>query len=109
MLPFLSLLLAAASAAAQYSAPAGIRPAVRRPGAASILPGGRVIASLGRQYMTGPGPFGLALSPNGRTLVSSNGGPDRYSLTVLEKGRGRHVDVPPPGGPEAGKGRPRGR
>ena len=101
MLPLLLLFVAAVSPAAEYSAPAGIRPAVRRPGAASILPGGRVIASLGRQYMTGPGPFGLALSPNGRTLVSSNGGPDRYSLTVLEKGRdglwmSRHLVVPKP-------------
>lgn len=76
--------------AAEYSAPAGIRPAMRRPGAAGILPGGRIIASLGTQYVTGPGPFGLAMSPNGRTLVTANGGPDRYSLTVLDRGR----DVP---------------
>lgn len=69
---------------ASYSAPAGIRPAIRRPGAASILPGGRVIAPLGQQHRTGPGPFGLAVSPNGRTLVTADSGPDRYALSVLE-------------------------
>jgi hypothetical protein len=73
---------------AEYSAPAGIRPALRRPGAASILPGGRVISPLGRQYVTGPGPFGLAISASGRTLASANSGPDRFSLTVLEQEKG---------------------
>jgi len=79
------LLLTVPIFAADYSAPAGIRPALRRPGSASILPGGRVIAPLGNQYVTGPGPFGLAISASGRTLVSANSGPDRFSLTVLEQ------------------------
>jgi YVTN family beta-propeller protein len=81
LLVFLTLSLLAA----EYSAPAGIRPALRRPGAASILPGGRIISPLGHQYMTGPGPFGLAISASGRRLVSANSGPDRFSLTVLER------------------------
>lgn len=98
----LLLLLADVLSSADYSAPAGIRPAVRRPGAASILPGGRIIAPLGRQYLTGPGPFGLALSPNGKILVSSNGGPGSFSLTVLEKEEegswtSRHLVAPKPG------------
>jgi len=79
------LLLTIPSFAADYSAPAGIRPALRHPGASSILPGGRVIAPLGNQYIAGPGPFGLAISASGRTLVSANSGPDRFSLTVLEQ------------------------
>lgn len=79
--------LSAAAGYAQYAAPAGLRPAVRRPGAASILPGGRVIAPVGRQFITGPGSFGLAVGPNGRTVASANGGPDRFSLTLLERGR----------------------
>lgn len=81
----LPMFLALPLLAVEYAAPAGIRPALRRPGAASILPGGRIIAPLGHQHVTGPGPFGLAISSNGRTLVSANGGPDAYSLTVLEK------------------------
>ena len=71
--------------AGEYSAPAGIRPALRRPGAASILPGGRIVSPLGHQYVTGPGPFGLAISASGKTLVSANSGPDRFSVTVLER------------------------
>ncbi|MBZ5617436.1 MAG: bifunctional YncE family protein/alkaline phosphatase family protein [Acidobacteriia bacterium] len=67
-----------------YSAPAGIRPALRRSGA-SILPGGRIIAPLGDQYVTGPGAFGLAVSSSGKTAVTSNGGPGRNSLTVLDR------------------------
>lgn len=71
--------------AADYAAPAGIRPALRRPGAASILPGGRIITPLGHQHVTGPGPFGIAISSSGKTVVTANSGPDRFSLTVLEK------------------------
>src|SRR5215471_8741797 len=66
-----------------YSAPAGIRPAQQHMGA-SILPGGRVIQPLGQTYITGSGPFGLALSASGKTLLTSNTGPGRNSLTLLE-------------------------
>ena len=85
---YLLLFLAVPVCAAEYSAPAGIRPALRRPGAASILPGGRIISPLGHQYVTGPGPFGLAISASGKTLASANSGSDRFSLTVLEREKG---------------------
>ena len=62
--------LLAPLAAQNWRPPAGNRPVLRRPGAESILPGGRIIAPLGRQFSTGPGPWGLAISPNGKTLVS---------------------------------------
>ena len=71
-----------------YVPPAGVRPPIRR-GGASVLPGGRVIAPLGDEYVTGPGAFGLALSPSGREIVTANGGPFRASLTVLERTRNR--------------------
>src|SRR5262245_46087531 len=87
----LILLVPAILAAAEYSAPAGMRPALRRPGARSILPGGSIIAPLGIQYITGPGPFGLAASPTGRTIVSANSGPERFSLTILEREKGRRA------------------
>ena len=60
---------------------------------ASLLPGGRVIAALGNQYVTGYGPFGLAISLSGRTVATSNGGPDRNSLTILARDRSAHWDV----------------
>ena len=93
-------------AAADYAPPAGTRHAIRRPGAQTILPGGRIIEPWGRQYTTGPGPFGLAISPSGRLVVSANGGPTRYSLTLLEQEGGfwrtRHLVAPQrrPGEPE---------
>jgi YVTN family beta-propeller protein len=71
-----------------YSAPAGLRPAARRAGA-SILPGGRVVAPYGDEYPIGPGAFGLAISPSGRTVVTANSGPARYSLTILDRAAGR--------------------
>lgn len=80
-------LLALAVSAADYRPPAENRPAVRRPGAASILPGGRAITPMGKQYYTGPGPFGLAINPKGTTIVTADGGPNRYSLTVIQKDR----------------------
>ena len=104
MLPVLLLITASAAWAAEYAAPAGTRTAIRRPGAESILPGGRIIVPLGHQYATGPGPFGLAISPNGGMVVSANGGPQRYSLTVLTKDKGywgvRQLVAPHPKTPD---------
>ncbi len=93
MIAELFFLAASFLSAAEYSAPAGSRPAIHRPGAASILPGGRVIAPIGHQYVTGPGPFGLAISPNGRTVVSANSGPERFSLTFLDRDKSGRVQV----------------
>ena len=73
-----------AIAAQSYTAPAGDRPASRRDGP-SILPGGRIVAPLGEEYPIGPGAFGLAVSASGRMVVTANGGPFRYSFTVLER------------------------
>lgn len=87
--PGMRFLLIAATAALtlwpqDYRTPAGFRTAARRPGAESILPGGRMIAPHGRHFPTGPGTFGLAVSPDGAYAVTSDGGPNRYSLTVLD-------------------------
>ena len=75
-----------------FSAPAGIRPAQHRP-AGAILPGGRIILPEGEQFITGSGPFGLAVSPEGKSVVTANGGPGRNSLTILEHDKNRHWDV----------------
>ncbi len=78
------ILLCAALTAADFRPPAGTRSAARRPGAETILPGGRIVTPLGRQFNTGPGAFGLAVSPGGKMAVTANGGPNRFSLTVLD-------------------------
>jgi YVTN family beta-propeller protein len=46
-----------------------------------------VIAPLGEQFVTGSGPFGLAIRATGRTVVTANGGTGRNSLTVLDRDR----------------------
>jgi DNA-binding beta-propeller fold protein YncE len=76
------VVLAAAAAFAQM--PAGNRQAERADSGTSVLPGGRYITPLGEQFFTGPGPFGLAISPSGQFVVSADGGPNRYALTVLD-------------------------
>lgn len=76
--------LTTALSAADFRPPAGDRTATRRVGAETILPGGRMVEPLGRQFTTGPGAFGLALSPDGRYAVTSDGGPNRHTLTVID-------------------------
>ncbi|MBM3726706.1 MAG: hypothetical protein FJW40_14945 [Acidobacteria bacterium] len=83
------ILMLAVLVEAEYRPPAGTAAARRRPGAESVLPGGRMVAPLGRHQATGPGPFGVAVSPSGRMVVTADGGPGRQSLTVLENERDR--------------------
>jgi DNA-binding beta-propeller fold protein YncE len=78
--------LVALAAAAFGQMPAGNRQAERADSGTSVLPGGRYITPLGEQFFTGPGPFGLAISPSGQFVVSADGGPNRYALTVLDNG-----------------------
>lgn len=103
--------MAGALGAQTWSGPAGTRPPLRRDGA-SILPGGRIIAPAGQEYVSGPGAFGLAVSPGGRYVVTANTGPGRNSLTVLERQRkgwdDRQILAAPPAGPGADESEPGG-
>lgn len=71
--------------AADFRTPAGTETAARRPGALTILPGGRYVTPFGQTHQTGPGPFGIIVNPKGDTIVSADGGPNRYSLTVVKR------------------------
>lgn len=66
-----------------FGTPAGQRQVMLR-GNAAILPGGRIISPRGDQLVTGPGTFGLSVSPAGR-ILTANLGPERLSLTVVER------------------------
>jgi DNA-binding beta-propeller fold protein YncE len=85
----MTLIALALFLAADHRPPAGNELASRRPGAISILPGGRMVEPLGRHFTTGPGPFGIAVSPDGKRVVTADGGPNRFSLTVVETEDGR--------------------
>ncbi len=87
MLLALTAALLGTASAADHRPPAGTRAVAVRPGAPSILPGGRVIAPIGKHYITGPGSFGLALNPKGTVVMTADGGPNHYSLTVVSLGK----------------------
>lgn len=82
---FLLALCAMLLSAGEYRTPAGTDTAARRPGAQSILPGGRFITPYGQTHITGPGPFGVAVNSKADTIVSADGGPNRFSLTVVKR------------------------
>jgi len=65
------------------SAPAGDRPVKIDPHGESILPNGRLITPLGKQIKVAPHPYGLALSPGGKTLVTVNSGTRPFSVSIL--------------------------
>ncbi len=81
---FLSL-LSSLLQAGDFHTPAGTETAVRRPGALTVLPGGRFVTPYGQTHITGPGPFGIAVNEKADLIVSADGGPNRFSLTVLKR------------------------
>jgi YVTN family beta-propeller protein len=66
-----------------FRTPAGERTALRGD-QQTILPGGRLLTPLGETKMTGPGSFGLAISDSGATVVTADGGPNRFALSLLD-------------------------
>src|SRR5262245_7225999 len=73
-----------------FSAPAGNRPAttdtvidgVR----AAVLPNGRLVTPAGTEVnVQAPKPFGMALSPDGRTVATLNSGAGPFSLTLISQ------------------------
>ncbi len=69
------------ASAADFRPPAGERSALIA-AAGSILPGGRLLRPLGTEIETGPGPLGLALSPNGGAGTADTGY-ERIGITVI--------------------------
>ena len=67
----------------ELHAPAGNEPTKINPSAESVLPNGRLITPLGKQVMVAPHPYGLALSPDGKTLVTVNSGTQPFSISIL--------------------------
>jgi DNA-binding beta-propeller fold protein YncE len=79
---------AARSRFAAFRAPAGNRPATLATVVdgrdTAILPNGRFITPVGVEVAVGaPKPFGLALSPDGRTLATINSGASKFSVTLI--------------------------
>jgi DNA-binding beta-propeller fold protein YncE len=65
------------------SAPAGSRPTKIDPDGLTILPNGRLITPMGKQVKVAPHPYGLAVSPDGKTLVTVNSGTKPFSVSIV--------------------------
>ncbi len=65
------------------SAPAGDRyTKINREGE-TILPNGRIITPTGKQIIVAPHPFGLTLSPDGKTIITANSGVGPFSISII--------------------------
>ena len=67
----------------ELQAPAVDRPVKIDPSRETILPNGRLITPLGRHVKVAPHPYGLALSPDGKTLVTANSGTHPFSVSII--------------------------
>jgi DNA-binding beta-propeller fold protein YncE len=70
------------------TAPAGTLPATMHTSIdgydAAVLPTGRIITPIGTEVNVGaPKPYGLALSPDGRMLATTNNGTGPFSVTLI--------------------------
>lgn len=83
---------------ARLQAPAGVRPTAINPSGTTILPNGRLITPLGKHIQVAPHPYGLALSPDGKTLVTANSGTHPFSVSIvtgLDSEQPQVVQIPP--------------
>ena len=89
---------------AELVAPAGNRPTEIVPRGETVLPNGRLLTPQGVEVKVAPHPYGLALSPDGKTLVTSNNGTWPFSVSIISDLSSSHPVVKqiPPGYPPRG-------
>jgi len=89
---------------AELVAPAGKRPTEIVPRGETVLPNGRLITPQGVQVKVEPHPYGLALSSDGKTLVTSNSGTWPFSVSIISELSSSQpvVEQIPPGYPPRG-------
>jgi YVTN family beta-propeller protein len=82
----------------ELQAPAGERPVKIDSAGETTLPNGRLITPLGKHVKVAPHPYGLVLSPDGRTLVTANSGTHPFSVSIVTELEGpapQVVQIPP--------------
>jgi DNA-binding beta-propeller fold protein YncE len=65
------------------SAPAENRYCEINKEAVTVIPNGRLIAPYGKQIMVAPHPFGLTLSPDGKSIITANSGTGPFSISII--------------------------
>ena len=65
------------------SAPAGEQYTAINKNGVTVIPNGRLISPAGKQVMVAPHPFGLVISPDGKTIISSNSGTGPFSISIV--------------------------
>lgn len=67
------------------SAPAGDRLVEINPDGETIIPNGRIVDPAGQSILVAPHPYGLTLSPDGRTAITANSGTSPISITIIRE------------------------
>ena len=67
------------------TAPAGDQYAFINRDGTTIIPNGRLLTPTGKQIMVAPHPFGLTLSPDGKTIITSNSGTGPFSISIIKE------------------------
>jgi YVTN family beta-propeller protein len=67
----------------------------------AVTPQGWIVTPAGTQVTLGDRPYGIALSPDGKTLLISNDGQSTQSLMVVDRASGAVVQTIPYASPEA--------
>jgi YVTN family beta-propeller protein len=49
----------------------------------TVIPNGRLITPSGKQITVAPHPFGLTLSPDGKTILTANSGTGPFSISII--------------------------
>ena len=65
------------------SAPAGDRYTQIDRNGTTVIPNGRLLTPLGKQIQVAPHPFGLTLSQDGKTVITSNSGTGPFSISII--------------------------
>lgn len=50
----------------------------------TVIPNGRLLTPYGKQVLLAPHPFGLTVSPDGKTAITSNSGTKPFSISIIE-------------------------
>jgi len=66
------------------STPAGDRYTGINRDSETVLPNGRLITPRGKQILVAPHPFGLTLSPDGKTIITANSGVGPFSISIIK-------------------------